>query len=323
MSFYQYLFLGNFCFMGEIMTRRKTEEEAEEIVSKYGFHILNIYVKDEASRVIMIDEFGYKYDISLKDFSNKKNKKVNFVDVSNPFSIENIKLWIHINNKPFEIYEKYSYKDSKEKISLLCHKCEEIFYSSWNDIHSGRGCSFCGGKKIGNKNNLAFLFPELLEEWDYSKNNILPTEIAPKAHRGIWWICKKCNYSWNTFVSKRTSDKTGCPVCKSSKGEKKIFDYLSKIKIKFTPEKTFSNCVNLVELPFDFYLPDYNLCIEYDGTLHFEDKFNNPKEFKLTKKRDKIKTKYCKNNGINLLRIPYWEFDNIEEILEQTLSELG
>jgi len=79
------------------------------------------------------------------------------------------------------------------------------------------------------------------------------------------------------------------------------------------------DCRNKKELPFDFYLPDYNLCIEYDGIFHYEDIFDKPYDFKTGKKRDKIKTKYCKDNNINLLRIPYWEFDNIEEILRQTL----
>jgi len=161
-----------------------------------------------------------------------------------------------------------------------------------------------------------------LNEWDYSKNKIYPHEIAAKSSRRTWWICKKCKHSWNTIVSKRTVEKTGCPVCKSSKGELKIISYFNKIKINFIPEKTFPNCTNIIELPFDFYIPDVNLCIEYDGILHFVDKFNNPEEFNLTKKRDKIKNKYCRDNGIDLLRIPYWEFDNIEQILEKTLSEM-
>ena len=302
------------------MTKRRTKEESEEIVSRYGFSVLEIYVKDETSRVVLIDKIGYKYDISLKDFSNKKNKVVKFVHPSNPFSIDNIKTWINNKNKPFEIYGNYSYKKSTEKIPIFCYRCEEIFNSSWNDIQSGRGCSFCAGKKIGRKNNLAFLFPHLLEEWDYERNKIIPSEIAPKSHKRVWWICKKCNHNWRTSISKRTADETGCPICKSSKGEMKIFEYLKNKKIKFISQKKFTDCVNIVELPFDFYLPNYNLCIEYDGILHYEDKFDNPEEFKLIKRRDRIKTKYCKDNNINLLRIPYLEFNNIEKILEETLS---
>ena len=84
---------------------------------------------------------------------------------------------------------------------------------------------------------------------------------------------------------------------------------------------------------FDFYLPEYNLFIEYDGMQHFEPvRFHNQTDeemeltFELTKKRDEIKNIYCKENNINLLRIPYWEKENIETIIInhlQRLSEKG
>lgn len=72
-------------------------------------------------------------------------------------------------------------------------------------------------------------------------------------------------------------------------------------------------------MPFDFYLPDYNTCIEYDGELHYKavDYFGGDDALSNTKCRDEIKTQYCKENNIKLIRIPYWEFDNIEEILNR------
>lgn len=75
-------------------------------------------------------------------------------------------------------------------------------------------------------------------------------------------------------------------------------------------------------MPFDFYLPDYNTCIEYDGELHYKavDYFGGDDALSNTKCRDEIKTQYCKENNIKLIRIPYWEFDNIEEILNRELE---
>ena len=80
-------------------------------------------------------------------------------------------------------------------------------------------------------------------------------------------------------------------------------------------------------LKFDLYLPEYNLCIEYDGEQHFEPvRFagcsieNATQAFENTKINDQIKNEYCKNNNISLLRIPYWDFKNIEEILEKELN---
>lgn len=80
---------------------------------------------------------------------------------------------------------------------------------------------------------------------------------------------------------------------------------------------------------FDFYLPDYNLCIEYDGVQHFEPKsFNGDQSaaeenLRALQERDAIKDAYCRNNNIHLLRIPYWEAKNIETIISNHLQRLN
>ena len=73
-------------------------------------------------------------------------------------------------------------------------------------------------------------------------------------------------------------------------------------------------------LPFDFYIPEYNICIEYDGEQHYrpvmfdgKDDELATKQFEKTKYHDGIKTKYCNAHGIHLLRIPYYK--NVEEEL--------
>lgn len=80
---------------------------------------------------------------------------------------------------------------------------------------------------------------------------------------------------------------------------------------------------------YDFYLPQYNLFIEYDGRQHYEPvRFYGDDEdaeyvFKRTQKHDKIKNRYCEENNINLLRIPYWETENIETIISNHLQRLN
>lgn len=95
---------------------------------------------------------------------------------------------------------------------------------------------------------------------------------------------------------------------------------MSENNINYIIEKRFSDCKNKRVLPFDFYLPDFNLCIEYDGLQHFEsnDRFGGNEEFNKIKIRDNIKNNYC--SGINgkpkLLRISYKEYDNINYIIK-------
>ena len=113
----------------------------------------------------------------------------------------------------------------------------------------------------------------------------------------------------------------GCSVCKSSKGEKRIIKYLKDKKILFNTQKTFKNLKYKSLLKFDFYLPDYNLCIEYDGRQHYEpiEYFGGRKQFDIIKMRDSIKNEYCSTNNINLVRIPYNKFDDIETILGKNI----
>ena len=88
----------------------------------------------------------------------------------------------------------------------------------------------------------------------------------------------------------------------------------------------FNDCRKHIPLPFDFFLPKQNLCIEYDGEGHYipiNRNYNNEKSaediLNDIKDRDNIKTTYCCINHIDLLRIPYWEFNNIENILKNKL----
>nr|DAF97041.1 MAG TPA: restriction enzyme [Siphoviridae sp. ctg6c78] len=110
-----------------------------------------------------------------------------------------------------------------------------------------------------------------------------------------------------------------------------IEKFLNKNNIKNQPE--YPVIIDSVRYQYDFYLPEYNLMIEYDGIQHYEpmrfhgeNSEENLLDFKKQQRRDKIKDKYCEDNNINLLRIPYWETKNIETIINnhlQRLSEKG
>ena len=119
----------------------------------------------------------------------------------------------------------------------------------------------------------------------------------------------------------------GCPFCKKklthySKGERAIQDLLNKNKIKYIDQYIFKDCCDKKPLPFDFYLPDHNIIIEFDGEHHyFPVNFNGITDehaklsYEQTKKHDKIKNYYCEDNGIDIIRIPYWELNNLYAFL--------
>ena len=98
---------------------------------------------------------------------------------------------------------------------------------------------------------------------------------------------------------------SGCPKCKNSKGEDKILRILEELNINFETQKRFPKCKYKLSLPFDFYLPEYKTCIEYDGIQHYQpvEKWGGNKEFELIKLRDKIKDNYCYENNLTLIRV--------------------
>ena len=111
----------------------------------------------------------------------------------------------------------------------------------------------------------------------------------------------------------------GCPKCKESKGEQKIREFLIQNNVLFDSQKKFKECKNKICLRFDFYLPDYNLCVEYNGEQHYMDGcFSKKKSLIYTQENDKIKRLFCEKNNINLLIIKYNE--DIIEVLKRFLK---
>lgn len=140
------------------------------------------------------------------------------------------------------------------------------------------------------------------------------------------WLCK-CDCGRTTVVnSSNWKNIFSCGHCNLSKGEDKIEEILQNNSINFERQKTFDTCRNKELLRFDFYLPDYNVLIEYDGIQHFQynekSGWNTEENFKKTKNNDNIKNQWCKDNNIPLIRIPYTHFDklNINDLILKTTN---
>lgn len=213
-------------------------------------------------------------------------------------------------------YSKVEYENDKIKICIICSKHGEFWQTPHNHI-IGYGCPGC------KKENLRNLKADSLEgfvqkakqihgdKYDYSK-----VEYKNNSTK-ICIICPKHGEFWQT-PNDHLSGK-GCSKCHSSKGEEKIRRFLDDNNIEYVYNRT---CLDFLKpLKPDFYLPDYNLVIEYDGEQHFRpvNIFGGAKEFERRKQLDESKNILCKENGVNILRIKYTEFLNIENILRDKL----
>ena len=119
--------------------------------------------------------------------------------------------------------------------------------------------------------------------------------------------CECGNKHICTLSDLTTGHTMSCGCLNKSKGEMYIEEILKDNNIDYIPQKRFDDCKDEKTLPFDFYLPQYNVCIEYDGSQHFEpvQYWGGEKRFKELVLHDLIKDTYCKSNDIKLIRIPY------------------
>lgn len=216
-------------------------------------------------------------------------------------------------------YSKLIYKSAKDKVKIICPIHGE-FSQIPNDHLNGSNCPECAklnNAKIRNKNTEYFIKKAKLKhgnKYDYSKVNYQNNRTK------VCVICPKHGEFWQKANSHTNGQ--GCPICNESSGENTIRRYLENYQIGFIKNYKFNDCINKRKLPFDFYIPNYNICIEYDGIQHYESVkyFGGIKRFEELKIKDKIKTQYCIDNNITLIRIPYTEFNSIENILKQHLN---
>lgn len=226
--------------------------------------------------------------------------------------------WSDKNTVPID---KYSY-GSHKKVYWVCennHHVKRSFQSVCNCLRKGSGFGCVECKK------LAFKRPDLIDEWS-DKNEKHISNYSYSSRYKAWWKCLNGHSDYEARIDFRFWKHNGCPVCMASKGEKLVEECLrDTFKIDYIKQKSFDDCKHIKKLRFDFYLPEHNTCIEYDGEQHFRpvEVFGGEEGHLKTKKRDEIKNKYCKDNNIGLIRIPYNQIDNIEEILLKELINKG
>lgn len=213
----------------------------------------------------------------------------------------------------------------KQKRKWLCKcDCEEnkYYYARRDWLVEGRVVSCgCHNKKKGTKDLTGQRFGRLTV--------LNPTDKRTPNRRIVWHCHCDCGNDIDVSSDHLIQGHTKSCGCLSSHGEMIIAAILRSLKITFKQQYIFKNCVNPknnTKLRFDFYLPEYNCCIEYDGEQHFSytgKDWNTKEHYEATKYRDNIKNKYCQDNNIIMIRIPYTELNNLnEEYIKSRLESL-
>lgn len=214
-----------------------------------------------------------------------------------------------VHNNKYD-YSLVLFTGMLNKVKIICKEHGIFEQVLSNHINLRQGCIKCANVYSSNKEE--FIIKSVNKHgYLYNYDNV----IYKGAKTSVDILCKKHGI-FKQSPTKHLSG-NGCPTCKLSKGEHSIMIYLDNKKIDYISQYRIKG-FNLI---FDFYLPDYNLCIEYDGLQHFKpvNYFGGIKSFNLQIKNDSLKNKYCLENQIKLLRIKYTDFNNIELILNKYL----
>lgn len=222
-----------------------------------------------------------------------------------------------------------NYINNQTDLEYVCKKHLEcgIQRIKYMNLIDREGCFYC--RKENHIKGMTKTQEEFEEQvYKIHKDYITVLGDYINSHTKINIRCNKCGYEWCIKPS-HLLDGHSCPNCNKSLGENMIENYLIENHIIFKQQYKFKNCKGKRnQLPFDFAIFDDNdnllFLIEYQGIQHFEPVgiFGGEKQFKTQLICDEIKRNYCKNSGIELLEIPYYEKENIKIILSQKLNIL-
>lgn len=292
-----------------------------EVESNSGCKLLSKKYINNNTRMLFECKCGRKFKTEFKEFKSNNKRQCNKCGEENrtrsqtKTNEEFIKEVRRLVNDEYEFLEEY--KGALKHIRCRHNICDHEWDIAPSDFLFGTRCPKC-------------MRPNYYKDTDQFKKeifNLVGDEYnLLSEYQGaltyVRMIHSTCGYAYKVTPSSFLSG-SRCPRCNESKGEKALAKYLDHYKIKYKKEYTFDNCRYKQQLPFDFAIINNRdvFLIEYDGSQHYRGWMGRKDSLLKIQQRDNIKNQYCKDNNIPLLRIPYWEFDNIEKILEEWLQK--
>jgi hypothetical protein len=319
-----------------MLVKRKAERDKSKYLSydelKEYVRINNIFTKEQyinhVSKNYLVDDKNIPYNPST--FYDKSIWKGWSIFLRNEIYKKNYNGTYYSYSECKEVIKKYNFtskdnflkgiKDIIKDDMRIPYSPSTIYKKEWegwiefldtnNDIEQIENLvSFEYARDYARNLNL-----KMQKQWNSIKFIDLPsgmTKKPEKLYRDKGWV------DWYDFLGIDSKSKM-------SWGELIISNILDKNNIKYYFNKSLKDCISTSKLRFDFYLPQYNCCIEFDGKQHFEscEFFGGDEEFEKLQIRDRIKNEWCKVNEIKLLRLNYLQkIDEIENIVTEFIIE--
>lgn len=215
--------------------------------------------------------------------------------------------------------KKEEYDGIYMQIKYICPKHGVVSGELNRLINEHCFCNLCGNDKISQSKRLSK--DKVINIINSVNNNTLlnPEDYIGNKYNNLKIKCN-CGRIFYASITTYQHGKNICSVCRKSEsaGEQRVRQWLEDHNIKYRTEYIYNDCRDIKPLPFDFYLPQYNTIIEYDGQQHFKP-WLGQESFDKTVYHDNIKNQYCIDHNITLIRIPYTKFTHIDNILTKEL----
>lgn len=310
------------------MSAKKTQEQFEQEIKELHPHITVVgkYTTARNPITVRCDIHNYEYSVVAgallgSVYGCKFCAREHWGLKRRQFSINGgFKQTVEKTNPNVIVLGEYTY--AKSRVKVRCAICGNEWNAIADSLLRGYGCKKCAMKYVQNLNTKThdeFLVDFREKNPNHDKIKFITT--YEKFELPITCECSECGNVWVT-TPHNLCDGSGCPVCRLSKGEGKIREFLINNNIKYESQKMFDGLLGCggKNLRYDFYLPEHNALIEYQGEFHDNSVlFQTKNEFEKLKIHDKKKKNYAVENGYNFIEIWYKDFNNISSILQNKL----
>ena len=287
--------------------RRLSYEEVKEKIEKEGYKLLSNAYKNNQTKLLLRCPFGHEFKMRYANF--QQGQRCPYCQKCVKLTYEEVKEYIE--SFRYKLLSK-EYINNLEKLDIMCPEGHE-FKMCYSNFQQGRRCTKCKGHYNYNYNEVKIY----IESFGYK---LLSTEYKNN-HTKLDIMCEnghifKMDYGHFKNRGQR------CTICNISKGERRIMDWLEDNSIEYIYDSPyFEDLFGMYGrlLRPDFIIEDKKIWIEFDGEFHYKKYYENDgyERFII---HDRLKDEYAERNNWRLIRIPYWEFDNIEEILNKEIN---
>lgn len=274
--------------------KRYNYEEVKNFINNLGYILLDSEYINNRTPMTIQDKNGYKYKISFDNLKQFKNPK--FVDKHNPYSIENIKIWVK-NNTDYKLLST-TYKNCDSKLKLKCSRGHK-FEMSWHNLYSHNyNCPKCSHKQSSEETVIYSVAPWMMD-LGVSKEDA--KKYLPQSSQKITVTCPNCGREKQIKISDIYKRKSiGCSCGDGiSYNEKFIISLLDQLNIKYQHDNYW-----LENKRYDFYFEynDNKYIIECHGVQHYSEygfKSYGGRSLQEEQENDKFKKELALKNGID------------------------